>query len=99
MAAPRQDAPRSPNLEATEARQSRPSQGSFSMLAISTVVGLLVVAIIWAVFAGPLHHAPLKPQVRSQAQASTFTQPPPQAKMRPSPSNTGSANGGAINQP
>ncbi|MBV8683602.1 MAG: hypothetical protein JO111_12065 [Caulobacteraceae bacterium] len=98
MAAPRQNTPHGPELDATEARQARPAQGSFSMLVISTVVGLVVVAIIWAVFAGPLHHAPLKPQVRSPEQASTYDQVLPQAKMKPNPSNTGSPNGGAINQ-
>ena len=99
MATPRQDVPRGPDLEATEARQSRPAQGSLSMLAISTIVGVIVVAIIWAVFAGPLHHAPLKPQVNSTAQASSYDQGPPQAKMQPNPKNTGAPNGGAINQP
>jgi len=68
------------------------------MLAISTIVGLIVVAIIWAVFAGPLNHASLKTQVRSPEQASTYSQAPPQANMQPSPSNTGAPNGGAINQ-
>lgn len=98
MAAPRQDASHSPELEATEARQSRPNPGTLSMLAISTIVGLIVVAIIWAVFAGPLHHAPLKPHVQSPEQASSFHQPPPQAKMQPAPKNTGAPNGGLINQ-
>ena len=68
------------------------------MLAISTVAGLIVVAIIWAVFAGPFHHAPLKPQVRSPEQASTYNQPAPQARMKPNPSDTGAPNGGLINQ-
>ncbi|HEY2048080.1 MAG TPA: hypothetical protein VGH03_01970 [Caulobacteraceae bacterium] len=85
MAAPRQDARHSPDLEATEARQSRPAPGSLSMLAISTIVGLIVVAIIWAVFSGPLHDAPNKPQVQSSEQANTYSQPLPQAKLRPLP--------------
>lgn len=98
MAASRQDAPHSPELEATEARQARPAPWTFSVLAISTVVGLIVVAIIWAFFAGPLHHAPLKSRVDSPEQASSFNQPPPRAKMQPNPSNTGAPAGGAINQ-
>ncbi|HEX4741166.1 MAG TPA: hypothetical protein VH353_07545 [Caulobacteraceae bacterium] len=98
MAAPRQNAPHGPELEATEARQSRPAPGTLSMLVISTVVGLIVVAIIWAFFAGPLGRAPLKPHVQSAEQASSFSQPPPQAKMRPSPSTTGAPGDGSINQ-
>jgi hypothetical protein len=99
MAAPRQDVPHGPELAATQARQSRPTQGTVSMLAISTVLGLIVVAIIWAVFAGPLRHARNAPQVHSTEQASGFNQPPPQAKMQPSPRSTGAPNGGQINQP
>lgn len=98
MATPRQDASHSPELEATKARQSRPTPGAFSVLAISTIVGVIVVAIIWAVFAGPFHHAPLKSRVESAQQASGFNQPPPQAKMQPTPNNTGAPNGGLINQ-
>ena len=98
MAVPRQDASHGPQLEATEARQSRPSQGTFSMLAISTVLGLIVVALIWAVFAGPLRHAPNKPQVQSTEQASSFNAPLSQAKVRPAPTNTGAPNGSQINQ-
>lgn len=96
MAAPRQDAPHSPQLEATEARQARPAP-TFSVLVVSTIVGAIVVAIIWAFFVGPLHHAN-KPRVESPAQASGFNQPPPQAKVRPNPSNTGAPPGGPINQ-
>jgi hypothetical protein len=69
------------------------------MLAISTILALLAVAIIWAMFAGPLERAPLKPQVNSPAAANSFSQPPPQAKMQPAPNNTGAPNGGTINQP
>jgi hypothetical protein len=98
MAAPRQDASHGPQLEATDARQSRPNQGAFLMLAISTVLGLIVVALIWAVFAGPLHHAPAKPQVQSPDEASGFHQPPPQAKLHPTPNNTGASNGSQVNQ-
>jgi hypothetical protein len=98
MAAPRQNAPHRPELEATEARQSRSAPGTFSMLLVSTLGGLIVVAIIWAFFAGPLGKAALKPHVQSAEQASSFSQPPPQAKMRPSPSTTGAPAGGSINQ-
>ena len=99
MAAPRQDAHHGPDLEATEARQSRPAPGSLSMLAVSTIVGLIVVAIIWALFAGPLRRAPGKPQVQSTEQVSASNQPLPQAKLRPTPSNTGAPAGSAVNQP
>jgi hypothetical protein len=98
MAAPRQDAPHGPELESTQARQSRPTQGAFSRLAISTVLALIVVAIIWAVFAGPLRHAPAKPQVQSTEEASGFHQGPPQAKLQPKPSNTGASSGSQVNQ-
>jgi hypothetical protein len=43
--------------------KTRRSPGTLSMLAISTILALLAVAIIWAMFAGPLERAPLKPQV------------------------------------
>jgi hypothetical protein len=98
MAAPGRDASHGPEMEATQARQARSAPGAFSMLVISTIVGLIVVAIIWAFFAGPLHHAPNKPGVQSPEQASGFNQPPPQAKMQPAPQNTGAPAGGPINQ-
>jgi hypothetical protein len=99
MTGPRPHVQHGPQLDATEARQSRPAPSLTFVLVASTLVAALVVAIIWAVFAGPLHHAPNKPQVNSPDQAAGFSQPLPQAKMQPSPQNTGAPNGGQINNP
>jgi hypothetical protein len=85
MAVPGDDTTRGPALEASDARQSRRSPGAFAMLAVSTVLGVVVVAIVWAFFAGPLHHAHSTPQVQSPAQAAGFHEGPPQAKANPSP--------------
>jgi hypothetical protein len=76
------------------------------MLAVSTVVGLIAVAVIWAFFAGPLGHRVSRPQVTSPAEASRFHQASPAASVTAprdgeSPANggTGQPQGGAHPQP
>jgi hypothetical protein len=94
MAAPGPERSRGPHLEATDARGSRPAPGAFLMLAVSTVAGLIAVAVIWALFAGPLHHATSKPQVSSPSEASTVHQAAPAAKVADPSSGAGPASGG-----
>jgi hypothetical protein len=92
-----QDVPHGPELEVTEARQARQAPGMFLTLAASTVLALLAVAIVWAFFAGPLHHTSTRQQVSSPAEAAGFQQPPPSAKLRPNPNTTGTSASGPIN--
>jgi hypothetical protein len=80
MAGGRQDVTGGPELETTQARQAQRSPGAFSMLAISTILGVLAIAIVWLVFAGPFHRA-VNPQVHNQAEAATVHEPAPAAKM------------------
>ncbi len=70
-----------PQMDATDARQARRAPGAFLMLAVSTVVGVIAVAIVWAFFAGPLHHPTSPPQVSSPQQAAAFHVGTPNARM------------------
>ena len=75
----RQDVTGGPELEATPGRQGQ-RRGATTVLVISTLAGILAVALIWLLFAGPLHHAPDQPGVQSHAQASGFAMRAPDAK-------------------
>ncbi len=98
MPAERPQRPAVPQLDATDARQSRPAPGAFLMLAVSTLAGIVVIAIVWAVFAGPLHHAAGRPQVDSAAEAGAFHQGAPMPKVT-APSDGESAGHGGTGQP
>jgi hypothetical protein len=98
MAAPRPRNPAAPRLGATEARQSRPAPGAVIVLAVSTVAGLIMVALVWAFFAGPLHHASNRPQAQSPNEARAFHQGTPMAKVT-APSEGETPDHGGTGQP
>jgi hypothetical protein len=64
------------------------------MLAVSTIVGLIAVALIWAVFAGPLHHTTNSPQVSSPQEAGTVHVTPHPGKTIAPADGESPANGG-----
>jgi hypothetical protein len=68
------------------------------MLAVSTLAGIVVVAIVWAFFAGPFHHPAARPQVDSATEASAFHQGAPTPKVR-APSDGESADHGGTGRP
>ena len=75
----RQDVTGGPELEATPGRQGQ-RRGATTVLVLSTLAGILAVAIIWMLFSGALHRAPDQQGLHNHAQASGFAMRAPDAK-------------------